>query len=115
MRNIIICFTTLIFLTTTSCATRTLWNKTDPDKWVEVSVEEVTEKELKEKGIEYIKSHTGKHYYVKRGDLTKIRDKSARVLLTPVTILIDAAIVIIVVGVIIIVLNAIDEAKKRGD
>ena len=86
----------IVIVTTISCATPALWKKTDPDECVSVSAEDITEEELQEQGLAYFVSDDGMHYYVDKSFTTKFRDYALRVLGTPVTVALDAVLVVVV-------------------
>lgn len=83
-----------------SCATSALWDKTDPQEPVAVSQESISEAEVKETGREYQRDDANKLYYVEKSTLLKFRDYAFRALLTPVTVAIDAVVVVGAVGII---------------
>lgn len=81
-----------------SCATTSLWESTDPGEFVRISMDDISEDELKEKELHYYKDHAYHVYYVEKTGLEKLRDYSLRVVGTPFTVVIDAASTILVVG-----------------
>lgn len=83
-----------------SCATSTLWDKTDPQETIAISQEDISEKELQETGGEYQRDDANKLYYIEKSTLLKLRDYAFRALLTPITVAIDAVVVVGAVGII---------------
>ena len=83
-----------------SCATSTLWDKTDPQEPIAVSQEDTSEKEIQETGREYRRDDANKLYYIEKSTLLKLRDYTFRALLTPITVAIDAVVVVGAVGII---------------
>lgn len=97
-----------------SCATKALWEKTDPDEYVKIKFTEITEEELKERGVKYYRDDDKHAFYVDKDSFSKFKDYSIRVLATPVTIVIDATAVVIFAVAFAIVDNAIDDAREKG-
>lgn len=83
-----------------SCATTELWKRTDPEEYVQISMQAISESEFKEKGIKYYKDEKERVYYFEKSAARKIRDYSLRLLLTPITVTIDAATAIVVIAVV---------------
>lgn len=92
-----ILFFVVVFLLT-SCATSMLWDATDPEEYVVVSRDEITEAELKEKGLDYEISEKWNVYYVEKSLLQKTKDYAYRSFATPVTITVDVGSTVLVVG-----------------
>lgn len=92
----------------TNCTTK-LWQDTDPDRTVWIDAEEITEAELKARGVEYTRYSTEKHngYVIKKSDREKLMDYTYRALGTPVTLAVDAAATascgVVVLGVLFII------------
>jgi hypothetical protein len=82
----------------TSCTTSMLWDATDPQEYVVVSRDEITEAELKEMGLDYEVSEKWNVYYVEKSILQKTRDYVYRSFATPVTVTIDVLTPVVVVG-----------------
>jgi len=95
-----------------SCATRSLWKETDPGKFVRISMDDITEDELKEKELRYYKDYIYHVYYVEKSGLEKLKDYSLRILGTPFTVVIDAATSIFVVGYVLFRPMSKEECKK---
>jgi hypothetical protein len=83
-----------------SCMTQRVWQKTDPDEYVQISMKEFSEDEIKAKNIKYYKNDKEKVYYIEKSNLRKLGDYSLRLLLTPITVPIDAATYIVVIAVL---------------
>ncbi len=92
----------LIILTTfiMSCATTKLWEATDPYKYIEISMVDITEKELIDKKVRYYKDAQKRVYYVEKSGAEKFQGYALRILATPLTIAVDAATVILVIGLL---------------
>ena len=112
MKKIIIII--LILFINSSCATKALWEKTGPKKYVKIKYTEITEKELKNKGTKYIKDDEKHAFYVEKSSYEKFKNYSARVLGTPVTIVVDAASIVVFAVAFAIADNTIDEAREEG-
>lgn len=81
-----------------SCTTSMLWDATDPDEYVVISRDEISEEELQEKGLDYEVSEKWNVYYVEKSILQKTRDYIYRSFATPVTVTVDVAMPVLVVG-----------------
>lgn len=106
MKIINIAFLLLFFFLIQSC-TPALWKKTNPDEYVQVSMKDFSENEIKAKNIKYYKNDKEKVYYIEKSNLRKFGDYSLRFLLTPITVPIDAVTLITVT----IVLNHMPISK----
>jgi hypothetical protein len=82
----------------TSCVTTKLWEATDPRKFVEISMNDITEKELIDKQVKYYTDGQRGYYYIEKDGLQKFQDYTLRVLATPLTVALDTATVIVVIG-----------------
>jgi hypothetical protein len=94
----------VVAVLTSSCATRlteTLWEATDPGRYVAVPQDEVSEIELREQGVSYYKDNKLGLYYVEKTGLRRIGDWTVRFFATPVALTLDAAPVIVVVGAVL--------------
>jgi hypothetical protein len=91
----------MVVIMTTSCATSKLWEATDPEEYVSVPQSEVSEAELREKGVDYRKDDAHGVYYVEKSSLRRLGDYSIRFFAAPVTVVLDAATAIVVVGVVV--------------
>ena len=80
------------------CTTSMLWDAADPDEYIAISMDEVTEQELQEKGLEYEVDQDRGMYFVEKSILQKTRDYVYRSFGTPVTVVIDVATPVLVVG-----------------
>lgn len=87
----------LILALVSSCATSSLWKATDPGEFVRISMDDISEDELKEKELRYYKDPDHNAYYVEKTGIEKLRDYSLRLLATPFTVVMDAASIVIFV------------------
>jgi len=85
----------IFFLLCTSCATTSLWEATDPDKYIQIKFTDITEQELQNKDAKYIKDEKTHLYYVDKSAAEKFKDYAIRLFATPVTIVVDATTVLI--------------------
>lgn len=87
-----------------SCFTRALWDNTDPHERVWMSVESVTPAQLDRKHVKYERydGSFGKGYLVDKSAIRKFQDYTFRAVGTPVTVVLDAAVVVTVIGVLIL-------------
>lgn len=94
----------LIIFFGVSCATRMLWDATDPKDYGRVRDPSVTRAYLEEEEIDYqIDRETGA-LYVEKSRSRKARDYAVRTVVTPVTLAVDG---LVLVGNVIIVVGAI--------
>ncbi len=114
MKNKNVVLIILLLFLCNSCATKTLWQKTDPDAYVKIKFTEITEEELKERGAKYLRDDNKHAFYVEKDSFSKFKDYSFRVLATPVAIVIDATAVVIFAAAFAIVDNAIDDAREKS-
>jgi len=90
----------LILFLCSSCATQTLWENTNPDKYVQIDFTQITEDKLIENGVKYIKDNKRKAFYVEKNSFDKLKDYTYRALGTPFTLVLDTiSIAIVVAGV----------------
>lgn len=75
---------------TSSCATRDFWRATDPDGFVSIPQNEVTEAELQKRGVPYSKEQDGT-YRVGKTMSERLGDHALRFVFTPVTVCVDTA------------------------
>jgi hypothetical protein len=85
----------------TSCVTTKLWEATDPHKFVEISMADITQRELIDRQVKYYSDVKKGCYYIEKDGLQKFQDYTLRVLVTPVTVVLDTATAILVVGLLI--------------
>ncbi len=102
----------MIAVLTTSCATKKLWEATDPEEYVSVPQSEVSEAELREQGVNYRKDDEHGVYYVEKSNFRRLGDYTIRFFATPVTVVLDAAPAIVVIGGVI-ALESLD--TEHGD
>ena len=84
------------FLIFTSCATKTLWENTDPDGYIKIGFADITEQELIDKKVKYRKSEIFQAYFVEKNSMDRLKDYSLRILLTPATVVIDTGAIVVV-------------------
>ena len=90
---------------TSSCATQSLWDATNPHERIWVSASEVTEQQLIDKQIPYYKSNDelGSGYLIPKSKVRQLGDYTIRMFATPITVTVDAATTVVttvaVVGV----------------
>ena len=87
-----------------SCATRRLWDETNPRERIWVSASEITEQQLIDRKIPYYKSkdELGSGYLIPKSKARQLGDVTIRMLATPITVTIDAATTVVVVGVMVL-------------
>lgn len=81
--------------------TSKLWESNNPNERVWINADKITEDKLKQRGVEYTRYNTkqGSGYLVPKSEWRKIKDFNLCMLGTPVTLVVDAATVVVVVGV----------------
>lgn len=101
----------IISLLSSSCIfTPKLYKMTDPNQYVRVEYGKITEEELIEKNIKYIKDDVSESIYIEKSTFQKFRDYSFRTLATPVAVALDTAtIMVVAVGFLII-----GDAERKG-
>ena len=97
------------------CATPKLWETFNPNDRIWIPSDQITEDELKNRGVEYEKIISDKNdgYVVEKDTLEKFTDYTYRTLGTPFTVVTDTAIAATVVGVLWIVIIIQDEGIIR--
>ena len=105
--------TVFLFLVLNSCATKALWERTDPGEYVRIEGSAITAEMLEERGAEYIYDAGNDIFYVEKDAFAKFRDYSSRVLATPVTLVVDATAVTVFALGYAIVTNAVKEARQK--
>lgn len=83
----------LVASLTTSCMTQKLWKATDPDAHSSIPQDQITEAELRERGIPYLKDDHGL-YIVGKTRRERIGDHVLRAVFTPATMCLDATPVV---------------------
>lgn len=83
-----------------SCATQELWNRTNPEEYVQISMKAITEDEIKLKKIKYYRDDKDEVFYIEKNALNKLGDYSLRLFFTPITVTIDTAG--IAIGIVIL-------------
>ncbi len=81
-----------------SCMTLALWRTTNPHEYVWIDSSEITEKELQQRNVAYLKHEKNRRsgYLVEKNSAQKLQDYSQRIFGTPVTLVMDGVEVIIV-------------------
>ena len=74
----------------TSCATKSLWKATDPDAHVLLPAEQVSEAELRDRGVPFLKDDHGL-YHLGKTPAQRFGDHALRFALTPAALCVDAA------------------------
>lgn len=82
----------------TSCATRTLWDHTDPHELLVLERTPEEEARLRANGLLYRVDVERNALYVQKGKLRKTHDYLIRFFATPITVTHDAAVAAAVVG-----------------
>ena len=103
----------MVALFASSCATRALWNATDPLEHVSVSQREVSEAELQARGVRYGKDDERGLYYVEKTKLQRLGDYSVRFFATPVTVVLDTATVIVIGGAVVGAVAVVGSAERH--
>ena len=109
------CFVILILCN--SCATHFLWEKYDPNEYVIISTSDISEEELKDKGLKFYRDNCKDIFYVEKDANRKLKDYSYRVIGTPITVVVDvvSTVAVIVVGVMLKITpdDEIEKPSKR--
>ncbi len=84
-----------LFLLCNSCCTSALWESYDPDGYIQVRYSEITEQELRDKEMDFIKDEANSSYYVPKSNMRKLSEYSIRLFATPVTVVVDTALIVI--------------------
>ena len=90
MKTRIALVSALVATLTTSCATQKLWEATNPDALGSIPVGEVSEAELRERGVPYLKDEHG-IYHVGKTRMERFEDHALRFAFTPAALCVDAA------------------------
>lgn len=98
----------------TSCVTQKLWEKTEVGKYVKIPYAEITEEELKEKDAKYFKNDLKEVYYIEMDSFTRFKNYTLRALVTPLTVTVDTAAVVVVLVAYGAFEGAIDDAKDEN-
>ena len=93
----------LIPLLCVSCATPYLWEVTDPHSYVVISYDDITREELDAQQINYVAKEDYRVYFIEKSRWRKMGDYTLRSIGTPVTVALDAALVVTVVAAVIYV------------
>ncbi len=103
----------LLVFTVYGCATPALWKATNPNEYVAVSANDISEADLNSNSIAYHKDENSGVYYIEKDNLAKLKDYTIRVFATPITVAVDAGLSIIVVGVLGVIWIMNDEVDKE--
>ena len=85
-------YTLVLFLLCNSCATQALWNKTNPNARKMIKFDKISEEELKERGVKYVRSDKQQVFYVDKDSFSKFKDYTVRIFVTPFTIVFDTTL-----------------------
>ncbi len=94
MKNLLVTLLPILFLCS-SCCTSALWESYDPDGYIQIPYSEISEQELRDRNIDFIKDDAHSSYYVPKTNMQKLTEYSIRLFATPVTVAVDAAAIII--------------------
>ncbi len=84
----------IVFLCS-SCCTSALWESYEPDGYIQIGYTEITEQELREKKMDFIKDDANSSFYVPKSNMRKLSEYSIRLFATPITVAVDAALIVI--------------------
>lgn len=107
----------MVAILASSCLTRALWKATDPHEYVAISQKDISEAELQQLGVDYQRDDGRGLFYVEKGGLRRLGDYSIRFFGVPVTVVLDAATVIVVGGAVagtLIGPQMLDSASRSG-
>jgi len=107
-------FLIIVSILCNGCFTPMLWEATDPDKNVQINGSEITEAELKLKGVKYFKGENSQYYFVEKDSTDKAMDYTYRILGTPVTAALDVGSSLFILIGFMVSNNEIDKAKERA-
>jgi hypothetical protein len=89
-------------LAQTACMTGALWEATNPNERIGIPYADISEEELKSRGVSYKRYDEGNMFLVEKTTMQKFRDYTYRAVGTPVTVTLDAAsAVVVVVGLMV--------------
>jgi hypothetical protein len=91
-----------------------LWEATDPNKSITAKSSDLSEDDLKSRGVKYSKSEDNQMIYLEKGSKEKFMDYTYRVLGTPVTVALDAGSIAFILIGYMIGQNEVDKAIDRG-
>ena len=77
----------------TSCCTTSLWRSTDPNEYIEVSFDEMTEEALEEDGFNYRKDEEKQLFFIEKEPSQKFGNYALRVVGTPITVTADSFLI----------------------
>ena len=95
-----------------------LWEKTDSTEYIKINYTQISEEELKEKNIKFVKDDNEKVFYVEKNSFQKLKDYTYRALGTPITVVLDSVTIVVcavgVAGAIAIKSSADSYAKDES-
>jgi hypothetical protein len=110
LKSKLICLFIVLSFLCNGCATPKLWEATNPNDNIRMKYTEVNEEDLKAQGVKYIKDDRMQSYYIEKDLVRKYQDYTCRVIGTPITVALDAALALF----ILIGQGSVDDAKDRG-
>ena len=107
MKNALCKLLTVGLLLSQFGCTSQLWEDTDPRENVWINAKDITEAELKSRGVEYevYTSETCNGYLVEKSAKDKFKDYNLRLLGAPVTLVVDAAGTVVVGAAYVLLTN----------
>ncbi|MFC1652112.1 hypothetical protein ACFL3F_00180 [Planctomycetota bacterium] len=97
----IVILSTVIHLLSSCTVTKDLWDSYDPNEWIWIPANEITEEALLKKGLDYqdaTRDSGGGGYMVEKTKLVKLHDYTMLTLGTPVAVFIDSVPLIVYLG-----------------
>lgn len=96
----------VLALSQPGCTTK-LWDATNPNERIWIGEGEISEAELKKRGVEYevYSSETCPGFLVEKSAMNKFKDYNLRMLGTPVTLAVDAAASVVVGAALVLYSN----------
>jgi hypothetical protein len=90
-----IMFVAIVLCFSNSCSTIFIWDKTDPDAPVWIPADQITQEELDRRGLPYLVCNDKPPYgfIVEKSRLHKFGDYTVRTLTTPITVIVDGALI----------------------
>lgn len=109
------CLIILSGMLVSSCCTPALWDATDPCAYVQVAQGQVTDEELRGKGLKFYRDDAMGVFYVQKSGVRKLGDYMIRAVAIPVTVVVDAVTTIVVVGVLVNAKSYQDQQQENPD
>lgn len=94
MKKLIATLLPIVFLCS-SCCTSSLWESYDPDGYIQIPYAEISEQELLDREMDFIRDDATSSYYVPKSNMRILSEYSVRFFATPVTVVVDAALIVI--------------------